>query len=508
MDQKQNKYLFIISITVLLGSMMSTINTSSVNVAIPYMRGYLGASIEEITWVSTGFILARIIIMPIIPLISKWVGRKNFYLFSVATFTLSSLIYIYADNLIIVVILRIFQGIGAGALIPIAQSVLRESFPSNKQGLAMSIFGMGTIIGPAVGPVIGGYMVEYFNWKWVFYINIPFGIIATFLVYKFIEDPPYIKRERSYIDIPGLIFMTIGFSALQIMLAEGEHEDWFSSNYIKTLFVIAIIGIITFIIRELMTKKPAVDLKLFRNFMLSIGTFISSMLQMALLSVLFVIPLFLQELLDYPPITTGVALMPRAISMILVMYLAGAYYEKIGPRIIIATGLMFSALGFYQLSRMNLYVDFWGIFWPQFIQGIGFGLLFVSLSTIALSKVKGSDIQAASGLYNLGRQIAGSIGIAVFATLADRGVNHYRAMIVHNVNLYNIHTTNWLDTVKDGIEHANVINIPNCSTVKLLEGEINRQAAMLGYNHIFAILSYIFVFLLILVPFIPSKKDL
>jgi DHA2 family multidrug resistance protein len=324
-----NKWL--ITLAVMTGAVMAAIDTSIVNVALPNMRGTLGASVEEITWVSTGYILSSVIIMPIIALLSSRFGRKRFYIFCVLLFTFASVLCGTAWDLTSMVIFRIIQGIGGGALIPVSQAILRETFPPEEQAMAMGLYGLGVIMGPALGPTLGGWLTDNYSWPWIFYFKAPIGIANIFLVMKFIHDPPYFVREKGTLDFIGLFFMIIGLGALQIMLAKGEQNDWFSSNFIIYLAVTAAAGLILFTWRELTTEKPAVDLRILKDLNFASATFLGGILGLCLFGSLFILPLFLQQLLNYPAYDSGLDLLPRTIAMGVTMPIAGKLYNRTGP---------------------------------------------------------------------------------------------------------------------------------------------------------------------------------
>jgi len=284
-QQPVNKW--IITITVMIGAFMSALNTSSVNVALPYIKGSLGTSVEDIAWVSTGYILSNVIIMPIIGMLSVRFGRKRLYLSCIVIFTVGSLLCALAWDLPSMILFRVIHGVGGGALIPIAQAILREVFPPEEQGTAMGIFGMGVVIGPAIGPLVGGWVTDNFSWHWIFYFNIPIGILNVFMVAKFIHDPSYLKIEKIKLDYLGLLFLIIGLGCFQVMLAKGENKSWFESDFIRVLAVTSAIGIILFIWRELKIDRPATDLKIMKDVNFSAGCFIASIMNMGLYGCLF-----------------------------------------------------------------------------------------------------------------------------------------------------------------------------------------------------------------------------
>jgi len=494
MEEKNSTHKWMITLTVMSGMIMSALDMSIVNVALPHMRGSLSASVEEITWVSTGYILSNVIIMPIVAFLSSRFGRKNFYIFSVFSFTIASMLCGIAWDLPSMVVFRIIQGIGGGALIPISQSILRETFPPKEQAMAMGIYGMGIVLGPALGPTLGGWLTDNYSWPWIFYINVPIGIINIFMIMRFIEDPHFLVREKGKVDASGLFLMMCGLGALQIMLEQGEQRDWFDSNFIIYLAVIAVVGLLLFIWRELSTDRPAVNLRILKNINFTSATFLGGILGLALMSSLFVLPLFLQQLLGYPAFDSGLALLPRSLAMALIMPISGRIYNKIGPRILIGTGLFLNAVSFYQFSVLSLDVGFWDIFLPQFLQGVGFGMIFVSLSTAALSTIEKQLMTAATGLYNVVRQVFGSIGIALAATILDRGDNFNRARLMEHITVFGDSTNHMLRSLTQyfyarGMDMADAQN----KALKAVEEIVMRQASMLSFNYLFSLIAALFI---------------
>jgi DHA2 family multidrug resistance protein len=504
---ESNKW--VITVTVMTGTLMSALDLSIVNVALPYMRGSLGASIEGITWVATGYMLSNVIVMPLIALFTGRFGRKRFYMFSVLIFTVSSMACGMAREMTSMITFRAIQGIGGGALIPVSQAILRETFPPDEQGLAMGIYGLGVVMGPAIGPTLGGWLTTHYSWPWIFYVNVPVGVINLLLVSRFIQDPPYLIKETGKVDLLGVGLLAVGLGSLQIMLEKGEQKDWFSSSFIIYLAVIASIGLIFFVLRELITDRPAVDLRILKDLTFTSGTFIGGILGMGLFGTLFLLPLLLQQLLGYPAFDSGLALMPRSLAMAMIMPLAGRLYNKAGPRLLVAVGLGVSALSFWELSRLSLDVGFWDIAFPQFIQGVGFGTIFVALSTVALSDINKAKMQAATGLYNVVRLVAGSIGLAIAATELDRGTVRYGAILMRNVTEYRDTALEWLRTLTEGlIAQGSDEFTASLQALGLINAEVTRQAMMIAFNRLFFMVCLLFVLSLPLVYLLrkPSKR--
>ena len=498
---------WIVTLTVMIGTIMAARDSSIVNVALPYMRGSLGASVEEITWVATGYILSTVIVMPIIGMLSARYGRRNFYLVSIVSFTISSMLCGMAWNMTSMVVFRIIQGMGGGALIPVSQAILRETFPPEEQGMAMGLYGFGVVLGPAFGPTIGGWLTDHFSWPWIFYINVPIGILNVLLVMRFIKDPPYLVREKGTIDLLGLSLMTIGLGALQIMLEKGEQEDWFASGMIRCLLIAAIAGIILFIWRELTIDRPAVDLRILKDVNFASGSLIGGFLGMGLMGSLFLLPLFLQQLLGYPALDSGVIQMPRSLAMAVAMPLGGRFYNKFGPRALIGSGLVVTAISFYQLSRLSLDMGFFDIFVPQLLQGAGFGLIFVALSTAALSTIEKRSLTAAAGLYNVVRQVFGSIGIAIAASQLTKSMNVYHAVLAEKVTDYGALSSAWVQAASGGMQGQGMdAATAKQMALKLLDGELFRQAGMMAYNHMFLLVTSLFAISFPLIFLLKSNK--
>jgi DHA2 family multidrug resistance protein len=500
-EQGLPAHKWIIAGSVMTGTIMAVLDASIVNVALPSMSGSMGATIEQITWVVTGYILANVIIMPLVALLSSRFGRKNFYLVNVVLFTAASMACGLSRSLPVMVFFRAIQGIGGGVLLTVSQAILRETFPAEEQGTAMGIFGLGVVLAPAFGPTLGGWLTDQYSWPWIFYINVPIGVINLILVSRFVEDPPYLVRQKGEIDWPGLALMIVGLGAIQLMLESGQRNDWFQSAYIVRLAVIGFGGLVLFVWRELTTRNPAVDLKILRNVSFASATALGGILGIALNGSLFLLPLFLQNLLGLPAVNSGIAMMPRSVAMAVIMPIGGRFYNKLGPRLLVGTGLIVTGLAFWQLSHLTTDVGFWDIFWPQVWQGVGFSLIFVALSTAALATIERPDITAATGLYNVSRQVFGSVGIAVSATQLTAGITRYHAMLAEQAGSSNAAAVSWLQTVTGAMMARTGADAATArqQALKLLDGIVTRQATVLSYNRVFVLVSLLFIFALPLV---------
>ncbi|HEX5409099.1 MAG TPA: DHA2 family efflux MFS transporter permease subunit [Gemmatimonadaceae bacterium] len=497
---------WLIAGTVMTGTVMAVLDSSIVNVALPDMSGTLGATIEQITWVITAYILANVIIMPIIAMLSSRYGRKNMYMASVIAFTLASMACGVVRTLPLIIVFRVIQGLGGGVLITVSQAILRESFPTEEQGLAMGVYGMGVVLAPAFGPTLGGWLTDTYSWPWIFYINVPIGILNLFLVSRFIQDPPYLVRERSVIDWLGLALMTIGLGALQLMLEEGQQDNWWDSSFIIALAVIAALGLVFFVWRELATRHPAVDLRILRNKSFSSATSIGGVLGMGLYGSLFLLPLFLQELLGYPAMTSGLALMPRSLAMAVIMPIAGRFYNQLGPRLLVGAGLVISGYSFWELSALTTQTGFWDIFVPQVWQGVGFSLIFVALSTAALATIDRAKMTAATGLYNVVRQVFGSVGIAAAATVLTSSTSRYHDVLAAQLNQRELIANGVLRSTMAAMQHLGLdAAAAHARALDLLNIRVIRQATVLAYNHVFQLITLLFVIAVPLVMLLQKR---
>ncbi len=484
---------WVVAGTVMTGTMMAVLDSSIVNVALPDMAGTLGASIEEIAWVVTGYILSNVIIMPILGTLAEQIGRKRMYQIAVVLFTVASMLCGLARSLEVIVIFRVIQGMGGGVLMTVSQAILRESFPTEEQGMAMGVYGMGVVIAPAVGPTLGGWLTDAYSWSWVFYINLPIGILNFFLVQRFIHDPPFLERKKGGMDWTGIALLAVGLGALQLMLEKGESKDWFDSRLIVTLAVVAAAGLLVFIWHELRAERPAVDLSLLKNGPFTAATAVGGILGLGLYASLFILPLFLQTILGYSAFESGLALMPRSLAMAVGMPVAGRLYNRLGPRVMVLVGLVVSTYSFWDLSRMTSVTGFWDIFWPQVWQGLGFSLLFVPLSTAALATIEKRRLTAATGLYNVVRQVAGSVGIAIAATEVSRGTSRYFAVLTSHVTAFDAAARHWLSAVTGAMRHFGAsAGEAQERALAILHQTIQRQAAVLAYDRVLYLIAILF----------------
>jgi DHA2 family multidrug resistance protein len=434
-----NKWLVTISVT--FGTLMGTIDASIVNVAMPQIRGEVGATIQEITWISTGFAIATVLVMPLTAFLGRFFGQKRVYMTCLAVFIGGSALCGLAGSLGALIAFRVLQGFGAGALMPTEQAILRQTFPPEEQGMAMALFGVAVTIGPAIGPTLGGYIVDHYHWSWIFFINLPVGMLGLFMVWRFVHEPEDLRAashaaaeaQRKNLDWQGIALLCAGLAALQYLLEEGQRDDWFQSRTITACAVVAVVGLLAFVYRELTAPVPAVNIRLFRDPVFSSGTLIGAVMFAILMAGMFLLPLFMQEMLGFTATQSGVALVPRVAVMMVLTPVVGKLYNHISPRIFIAFGVLMIALGCWYQGMMTLQTSNAGIIQAVMIQGVGFSCLFVPLTAAALSNVPRALVADATGLNSLLRQIGGSIGLAAFATLLSRYAVEARASIAAHV---------------------------------------------------------------------------
>jgi MFS transporter, DHA2 family, multidrug resistance protein len=435
-----NKWLVTLSVT--FGTLMGAIDASIVNVAVPHLSGALGATIEQITWVTTGFVIATVMVMPLTGFLARLFGQKRVYLVSLLLFGVGSALCGMARSLPLLVVFRIVQGFGAGALQPTEQAILRQTFPPQEQGMAMAVFGMAVVLGPAFGPTLGGYIVDNYSWPWIFYINVPVCMLSLFLVTRFVHEPEDIKaanhalaeRQKKNMDWAGISMMFIGLGTLQYVLEEGNRNDWFASLEITLLTLISLVSIALLIVRELSAPMPAADFSLFRDVVFLSGTLVGAVMFAMLLSVTFLLPLFMQTMLGFTATQAGIAMMPRSLVMMVVMPIIGRIYNIVSPRIIIAFGIILFAYSAWLMGHYTLATSSSGVVHVLMIQGVAFSCLFIPLTTLALSSIPRHRLADATGLNSLLRQVGGSIGLAVFATLLTRYSTRMRGTMLPNIN--------------------------------------------------------------------------
>jgi DHA2 family multidrug resistance protein len=510
-----NKWLVTLSVT--FGTLMGAIDTSIVAVATPHLRGALGATVEEMTWVTTGFVVATVVVMPLTAFLGRMFGQKRVYLFSLALFVVGSALCGLARSLPMMVAFRALQGLGAGALQPTEQAILRQTFPPEEQGMAMALFGLAVVVGPAAGPTLGGFLVDNYSWPWIFYINLPIGILALFMVTRFVHEPEDIRRanlerarqERGSLDWLGIALLTVGLASLQYVLEEGSRDDWFQSTAISVCTFVSVTVLAAFVIRELTAPHPAVDLSLFKDRVFLAGTAIGAVMFAILMSITFLLPVFMQELLGFTATQSGESLAPRAFAMMVGIPIAGRLYNVVQPRILVFVGVCLVALSTFMMSHDTLDTGARTVMGAIVVQGLGFAAIFVPLTTVALSSIPRYKLSDAAGLNSLLRQIGGSLGLATFATLLPRFEAAAPAGVAAHVVAGSPAVTARLAQMQQGLVARGLDpGDAQAGALRLLRGLVARQATVLGFERMFLMAGMAFLLILPLAIFLKAPPRL
>jgi DHA2 family multidrug resistance protein len=502
-----NKWL--VALSVLLGSVMGAIDTSVVNVALAHIQASYGVTIQEVTWVSTSYLIAVVIVMPLTAWLGTVLGRRRVYLLSVLLFTVASAFCGLSRTLGQLIFFRVVQGLGGGALQPIAQAIMRETFPLEEQGQAMGFFGMIVLLGPAIGPTLGGWLTDNYSWPWIFFVNLPVGALALVMASQFIIDPPYMRgRGLQRIDGVGIGLMAVGLASLQVLLEEGERDGWFTSPFILSLTVVSVVALAAFIVWELRTPAPVVNLRILTDVSFAAGTLIIGIVGLVLFGSLILLPLFLQNLLHYDATQAGLALMPRSLVMVLMMPVAGMLYNRLGVYVMLPFGLVVSASAGLMMSHFNLESGPLQILLPQLIQGVGFAFMFVSLSTATFTTVPRPQMQGAAGLFNLVRQLGGSLGTAIVITLLDHRTTTASAHLVRYASPYNPTFMRWWQAIQAGLAaRGSNPATAHQQALAVLHLLISQQAAVLAFDYVFAIVGAVFLVCLPLVLLMRRGRE-
>lgn len=503
---QENKWL--VSLAVIFGVLMSAIDTSVVNVALPNIQGNIGATQQEVTWISTGYMISVVILMPLTHWLSVRFGRKRVYLTSLVLFVAASFLCGVSHSLVELILWRIVQGMGAGTLQPLAQAIFREAFPPQEQGMAMGLFGFVVLFGPAIGPTLGGYITDNLSWPWIFFINLPIGVIGFLVAMRYLHDPSYEHgRQHPPVDFIGIALLSVGLATMQTVLEQGQEADWFSSPLICWLSLIAAVTVVGFVWWELTHDKPAVDLRVLKNATFASGTVIGGILGIGLFASLFLLPQFMQTLLGFTATQSGLSLMPRSLAMMVMMPVGGLLYNRLGPKIMIGTGLAMTAYTQWIMGHFTLQTSAQDILMPQVVQGVGFALVFVSLSTVALSSIPREMMTSATGLNNLIRQLGGSFGTAYVVVVLTRHMEQARADLITYANPAGTAFLERLQGLTGLFRQRGLGPVEaHQAALQSMDGLIRRQAAMLAYDYIFLGIGLLFIVCIFLVPLLRAPK--
>ena len=485
---------WIIVVTVILSSVIELIDTTIVNVSLPQMMGNLGATLDEIAWVVTAYVFANVIVVPMASWLSTVFGRRNYFTGSILLFTVSSFFCGHATSLGEMVLFRFLQGAGGGALMATSQSILVETFPPEELGFATGLFGLGVVVGPTVGPTLGGWITANYSWPWIFYVNIPIGIMASILSFTFIRDP-HEKRQVSRIDWAGILLLIVGVGSLQVVLDRGERDDWFAANYILVLSIVAAFGIAAFIWRELTTDHPVVDLRVLRNRSLAVGTLFTFIHGFGLYASVFIFPVFVEQLLGFTAFQTGLIMLPSSLTTAFMMPFVGRLIRRgFPPQIMVVGGFLVFFTFTWMLSHSSLASGQADFFWPLILRGLGLSMLFVPFTTLALSSLHGKDIHQGTGLTNMMRQLGGSLGIAVIATFIQHRAWAHRQDQLRYVTPFDFPLRERMSLIIHGLmAHGSTFAEAQRQALAAIDGTVSRQAFLLTYMDAFRVIGVFFL---------------
>ncbi len=500
---------WVIALTVMLGAFVAVMDISVVNVALPHMIGSFGSSLSAITGVATGYSIAEIIMLTMAGWWATLLGRKRLYLLSYAVFTVGSILCGTATSYEQMIVYRVIQGIGGGALIPISQAILRESFPHEEQGMAMAVYGMGVVLAPAVGPVLGGWLTDNYGWPWIFLINVPVCALGMTLVATLLRDPPYLRRGVRRVDWVGIALLTVCLTVMQIVLERGNEEDWFESRWIVAGAAAVVVSAAALVVWEIGVDDPVVSFRMLRNMRLSVASSMSLVFGVALFGTTFVLPEFTQRLLGYPAYEAGLVLLPRAIALFVMMPVAGWLYRRVDPRLLIAGGLALLWLSYRDLSRLSLEAGFWELVPALLLMGAGMPCMFVTMSTVALTTVPKADMTEASSIYTLMQRIGGNVGYAVVATLVAARSQFHRARLMEHVTVYDMPLRQTHSAATSAVAHrGGEVWDSAGAALSVVERTVERHAQMMSYNDVAWVFGTLFVVSAPLILLLPSRRRL
>ncbi len=504
-DPYANRYWIAAAVT--LAAVLELVDTSIVNVAVPHMMGNLGATLDEIAWVSTGYIIANVIVIPMSSWLSNWFGRRRYLTGSILLFVAASFFCGAATGLWSLVFWRVIQGLGGGALLSTAQATLFEAFPPKEVGKGQAIFGMGVMVGPTLGPTLGGYIVDNLDWPWIFYINVPLGLIAAAMVWAYVRNSKSATRATK-IDGLGIILLALSVGSLQFMLERGERNDWFDSGLVISLAAVSALSFIGFIWRELTFEQPIVNLRVLKSRQLAAGVTFAAALGLAMYGSIFVLPVFLQQLHGFTAWQTGKVIFPGAIASAVTMAVIGRNANKIDARYTIVIGVALFGVCMYWLSGLSLDGGADDVFWPLILRGVGMGLIFVPLTNASMAELSPIDVPQGTALFNLTRQLGGSLGIAIMATLLSRFSSGARANLMSHMSAGDPEVTNRVAMLSRAfIARGSDATTAASQAYRVLERQVLAQASVISFSKIYLISGVLMVLGLPLLLFWKTGRN-
>lgn len=500
----------IITITAVLCALLEIVDTTIVNVALNEMKGSLGASLTDVAWVITAYAIANVIIIPMTSWLSQQFGRRNYFAASIIIFTISSFLCGNASGIWELVLFRFIQGLGGGALLVTSQTIITESYPEEKRGMAQAIYGLGIIVGPTLGPPLGGYIVDHYSWPYIFYINVPIGIIATLLTLRYVKSPKYgEKLTSSQVDWWGIITLATFIGSLQFVLEHGQQDDWFNDMTILSLSIVSFLGLFFFIWRELTYEYPIVNLRVLKDMNLKVGTILSAVLGFGIYSSTFIIPIYTQSILGWTATDAGLLLIPSSLMTAFSMPFIGKLLQKgVSQNYLIALGfLFFFIFSFWMYNLITPDTSSEAMFWPLVFRGLGLGLLFIPITTLSLSSLKGKGIGEGAAFTGMLRQLGGSFGIAIVTTLIARYGQNHRLNLVSKLDVTKIEVQNRIQQLQQGfMAKGYSFNEALSKAHKILDLSVTKQSTVLAYMDVFMFLGLIFIICVPIVLFLKKSK--
>jgi DHA2 family multidrug resistance protein len=495
-----------ITVSVMVVAFMQILDTSVTNVILPHLQGSLSAGLEEVSWVITSYLAANAIVIPATGWLARLLGRKRFFLISTTLFTVSSFLSGAAPDLTTLILARILQGVGGGPIIPLSQAIIWEIFPFRQRGLAMAVWGLGFIVGPILGPTLGGYLADEWSWRWIFYINLPIGVVGFLLASAFLYDPAG-DRGPARIDWWGLGLMVVGFGCLQLVLDRGEREEWFESSTIVALTVVAVIALVAFLVRELTTTDPILDLTVFADRNFATGAILIAVIGFGMFSGMLLVAVFTQKLLGYDAWTSGLVLAPSGLGNIFSLFASGLV-TRMDQRVMLGFGCLLNALSLYLMTFLTLDMDYWALALPRLVQGFALGFIFVPLSTLALATVRRDKLVNATAAYNVLRNIGGSVGIALVTTLLAQRSQLHQATLIGHITPWDLETrarlTQWAGHFASQGTDAFTAER---RALAMVYRETIAQAQLMAYVDDFWLLALLFAVVPLLLPFMRRVRE-
>jgi len=495
-----------ITASVMLVSVLQILDTSITNVALPHIQGALSAGLDEVSWVLTSYLAANAIILPATGWLTARLGRRRFFLLCTLLFTVSSFLSAIAPSVEFLIAARVLQGLGGGPIIPIAQAVLWEIFPPRQRGMAMAVWGMGIVLAPTFGPTVGGWIADNWSWRWIFYINLPIGVVGFFAASILLFDSPDAK-PAGRVDLLGLVLMILGFGGLQLFLDRGEREDWFDSGMMTMLAVLAVAALVAFVIRELTADEPLLDLGVLADRNFTLGSLVMSMAGFGFYASMLLLALYTQKLMGYDAWTSGLVLAPSGLGQAVMLLVVGYAVNRFDQRIVLAFGVLMNGLATFLMSNVTLSIDFWSLALPRLIQGVGMGCIFVPLQMLAFASVPIRHLPNATALFSVVRNIGGSAGVAISTTLLTRRAQMHQSVLVANANVWAPETTERLRTWTQHFQAhgADTITAGQQATAMLYR-ETQTQAQVLAFMDDFRLLAVMYACLVFLIFFMHRTR--